>query len=90
VLDALDELEDLKLLLPLLDEFVTIGCRIFTTSRHLPDIADAFVAFEQVELQANRTDLKLFVENELQRSDFRDISSSSDIVHKIVDQAGGM
>ncbi|KAJ7851754.1 ankyrin repeat-containing domain protein [Mycena leptocephala] len=90
VLDALDELEDRKLLLPLLDDFVTIGCRIFATSRHLPDIADAFAAFEQVELEAERADLKLFIENELRGSDFRDINSPSDIVDKIVDQAGGI
>ncbi|KAJ6474851.1 ankyrin repeat-containing domain protein, partial [Mycena sanguinolenta] len=90
VLDALDELEDRKLLLPLLDECVTAGCRIFATSRPLPDIADAFAASEQVELEANRDDLKLFVQSELHKSDFRDISSTSDIVDKIVDQAGSI
>ncbi|KAJ6524309.1 ankyrin repeat-containing domain protein [Mycena capillaripes] len=90
VLDALDELEDRKVLLPLLGELVQAGCHIFATSRHIPDIADALTASEQLELEANRADLKLFVESELQASDFSHLSGTSSIVDAIVDQAGGM
>ncbi|KAJ7033224.1 ankyrin repeat-containing domain protein [Mycena alexandri] len=90
VIDALDELEDRKLSLPLLGEFVTIGCRIFATSRPLPDIANAFSAFKQVELVANHGDLKLFVDSELQGSDLCNMDSDSDIVDKIVEQADGI
>ncbi|KAF8217396.1 ankyrin repeat-containing domain protein [Mycena galopus ATCC 62051] len=90
VLDALDELEDRKVLLPLLGELVQAGCHIFATSRHIPDIADAFRAAEQLELEANRADLKLFVESELQASDFSHLSGTSSIVYAIVEQASGI
>ncbi|KAF7352041.1 putative Ankyrin repeat-containing protein [Mycena venus] len=90
VLDALDELEDRKVLLPLLGELVRVGCHIFATSRHIPDIADALTASEQIELEANRADLKLFVESELQASDFSHLSGTSSIVDAVVDQAGGI
>ncbi|KAJ7860217.1 ankyrin repeat-containing domain protein [Mycena olivaceomarginata] len=90
VFDALDELEDRKNLLPLLGEFVSAGCHIFTTSRYMPDIADALAAFEQVELEASPDDLKLFVQSELQASDFAQISFSGDIVDIIVNQADGI
>ncbi|KAJ7111396.1 ankyrin repeat-containing domain protein [Mycena epipterygia] len=90
VLDALDELEDRKVLLPLLGELVQVGCHIFATSRHIPDIADALAASEQLELEANRADLKLFVESELQASDFAHVSGTSSIIDVIVNQAGGI
>ncbi|KAJ7111442.1 hypothetical protein C8R44DRAFT_633091 [Mycena epipterygia] len=89
VLDALDELEDRKILLPFLGELVHAGCHIFATSRHIPDIADAFAESEKLELEANHADLKLFVETELQASDFVHVSGTSSIVDAIVDQAGG-
>ncbi|KAJ7111448.1 ankyrin repeat-containing domain protein [Mycena epipterygia] len=89
VLDALDELEGRKVLLPLLGELVQAGCHIFATSPHIPDIADALAASEQFELEANRADLKLFIESELQASDFAHASGTSSIVDAIVDQAGG-
>ncbi|KAJ6461144.1 ankyrin repeat-containing domain protein [Mycena vitilis] len=90
VLDALDELEDRKLLLPLLGELVEFGCHIFATSRNIPDIADALAVCKQVELEANRADLKLFVENELHASDFAHVRGTDTIVDAIVDQAGGI
>ncbi|KAJ7111454.1 ankyrin repeat-containing domain protein [Mycena epipterygia] len=89
VLDALDELEERKILLPLLSELVHAGCHIFATSRHIPDIADALAEFEKLELEANHADLKLFVETELQASDFAHVSGTGSIVDAIVDQAGG-
>ncbi|KAJ6587462.1 ankyrin repeat-containing domain protein [Mycena vulgaris] len=90
VLDAMDELEDRKLLLPLLGELVQIGCPIFVTSRYIPDITEVLATSEQVELEANRADLKLFVESELQASDFAHVSATSGIADAIVDQAGGI
>ena len=90
VLDALDELEDRKILLPLLRQFVEAGCRVFTTSRQIPDISDLLSQSEQVELEANPEDLKLFIESELQASDFAHIPDTSDIVSRVIDQAGGM
>ncbi|KAJ7839850.1 hypothetical protein B0H14DRAFT_2512793, partial [Mycena olivaceomarginata] len=90
VLDALDELEDRKALLPLLDELVQVGCHIFATSRHIPDIADALRTSEQLELEANCADLKLFVQSELRASDFSHLSGTSSVVDAIVDQAGGI
>ncbi|KAJ7766224.1 ankyrin repeat-containing domain protein [Mycena metata] len=90
VIDALDELEDRRLFLPLLGEFVKAGCHIFATSRPLPDIADAFSAFTQVELVANHNDLKLFVESELKGSDLCDMDSGNDIVNTIVEKADGI
>ncbi|KAJ7829777.1 ankyrin repeat-containing domain protein [Mycena olivaceomarginata] len=90
VLDALDELEDRKVLLPLLRELVQVGCHIFATSRDIPDIAEALRTSEQLELEANRADLRLFVESELQASDFSHLGGSSSIVDAIVDQAGGI
>ncbi|KAJ7616947.1 ankyrin repeat-containing domain protein [Mycena polygramma] len=90
VLDALDELADRNLLLPLLHELVELGCHIFVTSRHIPDIADALAVSQQVELEANRADLKLFVENELHASDFSHVHGTGTIVDAIVDQASGI
>ncbi|KAJ7111386.1 ankyrin repeat-containing domain protein [Mycena epipterygia] len=90
VLDALDELEDRKVLLPLLGELVQVGCHIFATSRHIPDIAETLAASEQLELEANRADVKLFVESELRASDFAHVGGTSSIVNAIVDQAGGI
>ncbi|KAJ7439205.1 ankyrin repeat-containing domain protein, partial [Mycena latifolia] len=90
VLDALDELEDRKILLPLLSEFAQAGCHVFVTSRHIPDIVDVLAASEQVELEANRDDLKIFVESELQASDFAHVAAASSIVDAVIDQAGGI
>ncbi|KAJ7673521.1 ankyrin repeat-containing domain protein [Mycena rosella] len=91
VLDALDELEDRRILLPLLDEFVRVGCHVFATSRDIPDIADILSTSVQVELEANHNDLKIFVESELQANDFVNISTStSGIVDTVIDQAGGI
>jgi hypothetical protein len=92
VLDALDELEDRKILLPLqvLGQFVEAGCRVFTTSRPILDIEGVLSGSEQVELEANPDDLKLFIESELQASDFAHVADTSDIVNRVIDQAGGM
>ncbi|KAJ7673512.1 hypothetical protein B0H17DRAFT_1082826 [Mycena rosella] len=91
VLDALDELEDRRILLPLLNEFVRVGCHVFATSRHIPDIADVLSTSVQVELEANHDDLKIFVESELQESDFLNVNTNtSGIVDTVIDQAGGI
>ncbi|KAJ7439220.1 ankyrin repeat-containing domain protein [Mycena latifolia] len=90
VLDALDELEDRKILLPLLSEFANAGCHVFATSRHIPDIADVLAASEQVELEASRNDLRIFVESELQASEFAHVAAASSIIDTVIDQAGGI
>ncbi|KAJ7439204.1 ankyrin repeat-containing domain protein [Mycena latifolia] len=90
MLDALDELEDRKILLALLSKFAQAGCHVFVTSRPIPDIADVLAASEQVELEAKRDDLKIFVESELQASDFAHVAAASTIVDTVIDQAGGI
>ncbi|KAJ7078559.1 ankyrin repeat-containing domain protein [Mycena belliarum] len=91
VLDALDELEDRKILLPILGDLVHAGCYIFATSRPIPDIEHVLAsASHHVELEASRDDLKLFVESELQTSDFAHIAGASSIVDAVIGQAGGI
>ncbi|KAJ7439211.1 ankyrin repeat-containing domain protein [Mycena latifolia] len=90
VLDALDELEDRKILLPLLSKFAQAGCHVFVTSRPIPDIADVLTGFEHVELEANRNDLRIFVESELQASEFAHVAAASSIIDTVIDQAGGI
>lgn len=91
ILDALDELDDRKSLLPFLSKLTQrAGCHVFVTSRHIPDVADAFDGFQQVELEADRADLKLYIEKELQAGDLAHTTTSGDIVNAIIDQSSGM
>ncbi|KAJ7439213.1 hypothetical protein FB451DRAFT_1570045 [Mycena latifolia] len=90
VLDALDELEDRKILLPLLSKFVQADCHVFVTSRPIPDITDVLAASEQVELEASRNDLRIFVESELQASEFAHVAAANSIIDTVIDQAGGI
>ncbi|KAJ7078564.1 ankyrin repeat-containing domain protein [Mycena belliarum] len=91
VLDALDELEDRSILLPILSDLVHAGCYVFATSRPIPDIEHVLAsAAHHVELEASRDDLKLFVESELRASDLAHIAGASSIVDAVIDRAGGI
>ena len=91
IIDALDELDDRKALIPIIRELAKVGTKVFVTSRDVPDIRDAFRTERNIEIQASRSDLEKFVETSLQESDYFDsLSPNAGIVSAIVDQAGGM
>ena len=91
IVDALDELADRKVLIPILRDLAKAGIKVFVTSRDIPDIRDAFRTERNIEIQASRSDLENFVANSFKGSDYYDSSGPSvAIVSVIVDQAGGM
>jgi hypothetical protein len=90
IIDALDEFDDRKALIPILRELGKAGIKIFVTSRDIPDIRDAFHTERNLEIQASRSDLENFVANSFQESDYYDSSPNAAIVSAIVDQAAGM
>lgn len=91
IIDALDEFDDRKALIPILRELGKAGIKIFVTSRDIPDIRDAFRTERNLEIQASRSDLENFVGNSFQESDYYDsFSPNAAIVSAIVDQAAGM
>ena len=91
IIDALDEFSDRKTLIPILRILANAGIKVLVTSRHIPDIYDAFHKERNLEIQASRSDLENFVANSLRESDYYDtFSPNAGIVSTIVDQAGGM
>lgn len=91
IIDALDEFGDRKTLIPILRESVKAGIKVFVTSRDIPDIRDAFRTERNVEIQASRSDLEIFVANSFEESEYYDsLSPNAAIVTTVVDQAGGM
>ena len=91
VLDALDEHDDRKILIPILQRMTKAGVKILVTSRNTPDIRDAFQSEDSLEIQAPRSDLEIYVSNRLTEGDLYD-SQKLDLgmVSAIVDQANGM
>jgi hypothetical protein len=91
IIDALDEFDDRKALIPILRELGKAGIKIFVTSRDIPDIRDAFHTERNLEIQATRSDLENFVANSFQENDYYDsVSPNAAIVSAIVDKAAGM
>ena len=91
VIDALDEFDGRKALIPILLELAKAGNKVFVTSRDVPDIRDVFRTERNLEIQASHSDLENFVESKLQESDYYEsLSPNSGIVSAIVDQAGGV
>jgi hypothetical protein len=91
IIDALDEFDDRKALIPILRELGKAGIKVFVTSRDIPDIRDAFRTERSIEIQASRSDLENFVANSFQESDYYDsLNPNAAIVSAIVDQAAGM
>jgi hypothetical protein len=91
IIDALDEFDDRKALIPILRELGKARMKVFVTSRDIPDIRDAFRTERSIEIQASRSDLENFVANSFQESDYYDsLNPNAAIVSAIVDQAAGM
>jgi hypothetical protein len=91
VVDALDECDDRKALIPILLEFAKAGIKVLATSRDIPDIRKYFRTERSIEIRARRSDLENFVANSFQECDYFDsFSPNATIVSTIVDQAGGM
>lgn len=91
VIDALDELHDRKIFIPILRDLAKAGIKVFVTSREIPDIQDAFHTERKIEIQASRADLENFVANSFQENDYCDsLKVDSVVISAIVDQSGGM
>lgn len=91
IVDALDEFEDRRTLLPILRRLSEDGVRVLVTSRDIPDIRDSFRAEKILGIQASRSDLELYVESIIAESDHYDsLTSNSEIVSAVLDQADGM
>ncbi|KAJ2930181.1 hypothetical protein H1R20_g6860, partial [Candolleomyces eurysporus] len=90
VVDALDEFDDRKNLYPVFKQLVQAGWHVIATSRALPDIADAFRNHPQIEIEASKSDLEIYVAHRLTESDFDTISGNKSILDAIVDKADGI
>ena len=91
VVDALDEFEDRKSLIPILRGLTKVGFKVLVTSRDIPDIRDAFQTEKCVEIEAQRCDLELYVGSRLAESDHYDLlNPNAGIISAIIDQADGM
>ncbi len=91
VVDALDELEDRKSLIPILRGLTKAGIKVLVTSRDIPDIRDAFQTEKRLEIEAERSDLEIYVGSRLTGSDhYESLNPNAGIVSAIVDPAGGM
>ena len=93
VVDALDEFEDRKSLIPILQGLAKAeaGFKVLVTSRDIPDIRDAFQTEKCLEIEAERSDLELYVGSRLTESDhYESLNPNAGIISAIIDQAGGM
>ncbi|KAG8525700.1 uncharacterized protein KY384_000460 [Bacidia gigantensis] len=90
VVDALDEFEDRKTLLPILHQLARVGIRVFITSRDIPDIRNALPAATKLHIQSSRADLELYVRSRLAENDeFDSMIDDTGIVSAVIDQADG-
>ena len=91
VVDALDEFEDRKSLMTILRGLAKAGIKVLVTSRDIPDIRDVFQTEKCLEIEAERSDLELYVGNRLTESDhYESLSPNAGIISTIIDQADGM
>ena len=91
VIDGLDEFDDRKTLIPIIQRLSKAGVKVLVTSRNIPDIRDAFQSEKGFEVQVPRSELEVYVSNRLEESDlFDSLDPSSVMVSTIVDQADGM
>ena len=91
IFDALDEFEDRRTLIPILQRLSKDGVKALVTSRNVPDIRNSFETEKSIEVRASRHDLKIYVEGRLAESDHLSaLSPSAGIIPIIIDQAGGM
>ena len=88
VIDGPDELDDPDGLISLLPSFVNAGCRVFVTSRDLPNIRRKLGTADSLEVRSNVEDLITYVESRFSESEFSiEASSSSQLIHEIVAKA---
>ena len=91
VVDALDEFEDRKSLIPIVRRLTKAGIKVLVTSRDIPDIRDAFQTEKCLEIEAERSDLELYVGSRLTESDhYESLDPNAGIISAIIDQADGM
>ena len=91
VIDALDELDDRKTLIPIIQRLTKAGARVLVMSRNIPDIRDAFQSEKNLEVQVPRSELEVYVSIRFEESDhFESCDPNSIMVSAIVHQADGM
>ncbi|KAK5048092.1 hypothetical protein LTR84_006282 [Exophiala bonariae] len=91
VFDGLDEVENPKMVASWLMFLVKSNFRVLVTSRDHPDIRTAFNQAAAIELFANQEDIRKFVINRFQESDFADtINESHSLVDNFVNSADGL
>jgi hypothetical protein len=90
VLDALDELDASSEIVSNLKRFVDGGCRVFLTSRNLPDLKSQLPVTINLSISANPEDVKLFLETRFREEGHDElIRRGKDLMDRIIDKAGG-
>ncbi|KAF7535505.1 hypothetical protein G7054_g5357 [Neopestalotiopsis clavispora] len=90
VLDALDELDASSEIVSNLKRFVDGGCRVFLTSRNLPDLKSQLPMTINLSISANPDDVKLFLETRFREEGHDElIRRGKDLMDRIIDKAGG-
>ena len=91
VFDGLDEVKSPKTVASWLMFLVKASFRVLVTSRDHPDICTAFNHAATIELCANQEDIRKFVINRFQDSDFADtINESHSLIDSFVSSAEGL
>jgi hypothetical protein len=91
VLDAPGELDKPKELLAHLHSFVEAGCWVLVMSRDIPDVRGTLQTARQIEVQATREDLVMYIKARFSESDFPDtISENNGILDGIIEKSSGM
>ena len=88
---VVDAFEDRKSLIPILRGFTKAGIKVLVTSRDIPDIRDALQTEKCLQIEAERSDLELYVGSRLTESDhYESLNPNAGIISAIIDQADGM
>ena len=91
VVDALDELRDRRLLIPVLQRLSRTGLKVLITSRDIPDIRDAFRSEPSLIIQASQSDLEVYIKNRLAESDLCDsMKHNADMITAVANQVDGV
>ena len=91
IIDAVDELDSPKTLIPQLETFVKYGCRVIVTSRDNREIAALLSGAQKVKIMADEKDLKQYVEHRFSLSSLDEmVANRHTLLDAIVDKAGGM
>lgn len=91
VIDGLDELENPKKTIQRMQAFFEAGGHVMITSRLHPDISRAFSDATWMEVLADQTDIRAYVEQRFADSDFADyVGKGHSIVDLVAEKAGDM